>query len=615
MSLDYRPSLDGLRAVALGGVLLAHGLPAALPGGFLGVDLFFFLSGYLITTLLLRERAATGRIRLGDFWRRRARRLLPALILVVAFVVLAGPRLWPEQDPAALHLDAVSTLTYWANWRMIFRGGDYFTQTAAASPLQHTWSLGIEEQFYLLWPLLLLMVPRRALGVACLLGAGAAAVVTAVLFDPAAPDRVYYGTDTRAGALLIGAAAATIPPVHRVLAGLGALVLAIAALTVHGDTIVLYHGGFTLVALCSAAVISGGGRWSLLGLAPLRFIGRISYGGYLWHWPLFAVLDAERTGLTGGPLFTVRVAATLAVATVSFYAVERPIRRPTVRRRFVPVPVAATALAVFALAGAPDAPVQHPKAVSAVPSVRAPIAASTPAPSPPPTARPGRRAGPPRVMVIGDSVSWTLGAYWPATPGLDLDNQGVQGCGIAPLPDVRYAGAPHANYPYCTTWESRWSTSTTAADPDVVVILLDRWELMDRKLDGRWTGVGDANFDRYLTAQLTRAVDLTAAHGARIVLLTAPYTHREERPDGGLWPEDQPERVDTWNRLLTAVAAGHPSHPARLDLNRVLCPEGRFTWTVGGIRVRSDGLHITPAGVRQVVAPWLAPQLLRLATT
>ncbi|WP_433201222.1 acyltransferase family protein [Dactylosporangium sp. CS-047395] len=598
MSLRYQPSLDGLRAVALGGVLVAHGMPGLLPGGFLGVDLFFVLSGYLITALLLHEHESTGRIRLGAFWVRRARRLLPALVAVVAFVVLAGPRLLPEQDPGPLRLDAVSALTYWANWRMIWRGGDYFTQTAAASPLQHTWSLAIEEQFYLLWPLALLLPnPRRWIAAVCLPGAAVSTVACWLLYDPDAPDRAYFGSDTRATAMLIGCALATAPRMHRGIGLAGAAVLAAAMVLVKGQMPLLYHGGFLAVAAAAAAVVAA--PPAFLAAAALRWVGRVSYGGYLWHWPLFAVLNADRTGLTGPRLFALRVAATLAVAAVSFYALEQPARR----LRPAPIAVTATVLAL-ALSATPPAP---PRRVAWV----SPVAA--PSPSATPSHRADRRPGPPRVTVIGDSVAWTLGAYWPGAAGFTLSNQAVQGCGIATLPDVRYGGALHTNYPYCATWQSRWAGSVAADDPDVVVILLDRWELMDRELDGRWTHVGEPDYDAYLSGQLTRALDATTSHGARIVLLTAPYTRRAERPDGGLWPEDEPGRVDAWNHLLTRAAATHPSHPAVLDLNHVLCPAGTFTWTVGGTRVRSDGLHLTPDGVQAVVAPWLAPQLARLA--
>jgi hypothetical protein len=158
-----------------------------------------------------------------------------------------------------------------------------------------------------------------------------------------------------------------------------------------------------------------------------------------------------------------------------------------------------------------------------------------------------------------------------------------------------------------------WRTHLDQTDPDVAVILLDRWELMDRRLNGSYQHVGQGPFDAYLTGQLDRAVQVVGARGARVVLLTAPYTHRAERPDGGLYPEDDPARVNAWNALLRKEAAAH-SDLTVLDLNRLVCPGGAFTWTVGGVRVRSDGLHFTPQGVQRVVAPWLLPQLVTIAT-
>src|SRR5690242_11622913 len=151
---SYRPALDGLRGLAVTAVVLFHGGVAALSGGFLGVDSFFVLSGFLITSLLLAEQDRDGRIRLVAFWGRRARRLLPALLLMIAAVAIAGRWLLAPDDQRLLRGDALAALGYVANWRMIYRGADYFTQTAAPSVLQHTWSLGIEEQFYVLWPLI-----------------------------------------------------------------------------------------------------------------------------------------------------------------------------------------------------------------------------------------------------------------------------------------------------------------------------------------------------------------------------------------------------------------------------------------------------------------------------
>ena len=148
-------------------------------------------------------------------------------------------------------------------------------------------------------------------------------------------------------------------------------------------------------------------------------------------------------------------------------------------------------------------------------------------------------------------------------------------------------------------------------DPDVAVILLDRWELMDRKLDGRYQHVGQPDYDAYLRKELDLAIDIVTERGALPVILTAPYTRRAERPDGGLWPEDQPQRVDAWNALLREAAERHAA--VVIDLNRRVCPDGEFAWRAGGVRIRSDGLHFTPAGVRNYIAPWLLPQLASLA--
>src|SRR5690242_13711592 len=207
---SYRPALDGLRGLAVTAVVLFHGGVAALSGGFLGVDSFFVLSGFLITSLLLAEHDRDGRIRLVAFWGRRARRLLPALLLMIAAVTVAGRWLLDPDDQRLLRGDALAALGYVANWRMIYRGADYFTQTAAPSILQHTWSLGIEEQFYLVWPLLFVVV-RRKMGL-LLAGVAASALAAALLYRPDDVNRAYFGTDTRAQALLMGCALAVAVP-------------------------------------------------------------------------------------------------------------------------------------------------------------------------------------------------------------------------------------------------------------------------------------------------------------------------------------------------------------------------------------------------------------------
>jgi peptidoglycan/LPS O-acetylase OafA/YrhL len=636
MSISYQPALDGVRALAVVAVLIFHAAPDWLPGGFLGVDAFFVLSGFLITALLLAERERTGSVRLAAFWGRRARRLLPALVAVVAFVAVTARFVVSPDELAAVRLDALAALGYVANWRMIWRGGGYFVATGTPSPLQHTWSLGIEEQFYLLWPLILVFLRGRVWVVAAA-GAVVSAVLSFFLYGSSTVDRVYYGTDTRAAALLVGCvlAAALYPLGQRRASGWprswrlervpawaawpALLVVAAGWAFASGTSSWLYRGGLLGLAIATATVLGHlvtvplGRLARLFSLPPLAWLGRVSYGVYLWHWPLFGILTGERTGLVGPALFAVRIGATLAVATVSFYALERPIRRWSGVRWRVVVPAGAAALAVvLALIVVLPSPLRAPgvpdKANAAMPP---PPAASTPTPTPSLAPR-VRQPGPPRIDIVGDSVAWSLGAYLPAHPGLDINDRAVQGCGIARLPDIRYAGAPHTNYPGCTTWDQRWQASVTADNPDLVVLLLDRWELMDRRLNGRYQHVGDPEYDAYLAAEVRLALTIAGSTGARVVILSSPYTKRLERPDGGLWPEDDPQRVDAWNGLVASVAAAQPVRPVTLDLQAVVCPDRKFTWTVGGVRVRSDGLHFTPEGVRRVIAPWLLPALSRL---
>jgi peptidoglycan/LPS O-acetylase OafA/YrhL len=656
----YRPALDGVRALAVTAVLLFHGGVAALAGGlgrggFLGVDAFFVLSGFLITSLLLAERATTGRIRLSAFWIRRARRLLPALLVLLVVVVLVYRAASEAHALSLLRGDALAALAYVANWRMIYRGDDYFTQTAAPSPLQHTWSLGIEEQFYLLWPLivagLLAYLASRGAGprsrwtllAICLGGATASALYGALLYTPGEENRAYFGTDTRAQALLLGAALAVLvswpdrPVTGRWLrpalgtAVIGAVIVVAGLWAVADGTAGwLYRGGFALggvavaVVLAHAVLVPDAVTARVLALAPLVWLGRISYGVYLWHWPLFLYVNGERTGMHGAPLLAVRILLTIAVAALSYVLIEQPVRtgrwpRP-VARVLAPPRLSATqagfgATAIVGITGVLIIAATMPTAASVSPPIAlpsAPVSASTANVAP--VLRAGRRPGTqPRVVVLGDSVAWSLGTYLPKQPGLTVTVRAIQGCGIARLPDIIQLGEGHTNYPACPTWDSRWTRAVEADDPDVAVILLDRWELMDRRLGGEYQHVGQPTYDAYLEIELKLAISVAGGRGARVVLLTAPYTRRAERPDGGLYDEDRPERVDAWNALLRRVAAQQTDRVRVLDLNTLVCPDGRFTWSVNGLRVRSDGLHFTERGVQRLIAPWLLPQLAAIA--
>ncbi|HJR26849.1 MAG TPA: acyltransferase, partial [Acidimicrobiales bacterium] len=308
-SLGYLPGLDGIRGVALIGVLLFHA--GHLGGGFLSVDLFFVLSGFLITSLLLVEWDRTGTIDLTRFWSRRLRRLLPA-----ALVVLAATALYAAiaLDPAELHrfrLDALAALGNVANWRAIEAGSDYWADFGAPSPLRHMWTLSVEEQLYLLWPATTLgglwLGRRRRWGRQTLLLltlglAGASALAMALLVDAGDTSRSYYGTDTRASAVLLGAVAAIglsgrswaagdgVVRGLRTLTPLAMVVLAVAWVRADGQEVDLYRYGFVLCSAAAtvlvAAVATRSVPWLVRALEvwPLRELGRISYGAYLWHW-------------------------------------------------------------------------------------------------------------------------------------------------------------------------------------------------------------------------------------------------------------------------------------------------------------------------------------------
>jgi peptidoglycan/LPS O-acetylase OafA/YrhL len=349
-TLPYLPALDGLRGLAVAAVLLFHGQVGFLRGGHLGVTVFFTLSGFLITSLLLLERTRHGRVDLPRFWVRRARRLVPAMLLCLPLAALVVHES-PGPVGSGVLGDAVASLGWVANWRFILHHQTYADLFALPSPFQHFWSLGVEEQFYVAFPLLFVLVLKRGVAqrhrgaLAALLGVlivGSTLELARLNATGGAFSRAYYGTDARIAELLVGALLAValvkaegLRSLNRpVVSGAGLLGLAglgVAFTVLDTGNPLLYRGGFLAVAVCAALVIAaavqpGSPVARVLAFPPLVQLGVISYGVYLFHWPLFLLLTAETTGLSGPSLLLLRLVLTVGLAVLSYVMIERPAR-------------------------------------------------------------------------------------------------------------------------------------------------------------------------------------------------------------------------------------------------------------------------------------------------
>jgi len=710
-TLGHVRGLDGIRALSVLAIIAFHTGLTSVPGGFYGVDSFFVLSGFLITSLLVKEWGGTGTIRLRRFWAGRARRLLPALFLLVAvlgIVMAVVPRILAT--PHVLG-DAVSTVFYFSNWYSIHGGVTYFSLSSGPSPLLHTWSLAIEEQFYLVWPLVILGVlkvgatrrDRRASGrpvdvlgggrmllvpipsvrhdpewvrrrrlhvlfaVACL-GSLVSAILMVLLAPNGYSTRAYYGTDTRAQALLVGAAISiglTLWPewsrrrARRSLASVLALVgiggtAALWATTSENSTFA-FSGGFLLASLAAGAVVLGCAVAPrslvvrLLELPPLPQWGRISYGVYLWYWPVLLVMTGQRLHWGVYPLFLARVGITVAIAALSYDLVEMPVRQGALRhwRSWVAAPIGAAAAigAVFVSTLVPVGAAElqgaqlgvvaaHPTtSTSAISRTGQAITADPPTTTstttPPPDLTPVLPASTSthrvKVLLVGDSIAGSLGvglALEARQYDVQVVNEGTPGCSLSMQGTIRvlfYAVQPDAPCDVANRPDSlldTWRTWVDEYNPDVVLYLA-RGETFDQQVGGQWQNLGEAAFDRYLESRYRQAVAVLGSRGASVVLMTKPYYDSGVSPAGAPWPEDNPDRVTIDNATMRAVAATTSAGPDGgrvyvFDLNTVVSPERQYAASVSQVNVRcTDGVHFTRSG-GIFVGLGLAPELAAL---
>ncbi len=625
--LEYQPALDGVRALAVLAVLFFHAGTPGFSGGYLGVSVFFTLSGYLITSLILDEHDDTQTIDYRRFYGRRLRRLLPASVATVGAVVLIAAVTAVFDGVSGLRAQVAGALFQVSNWVLLAGSTSYQDLLAQASgtvsPLEHFWSLAIEEQFYWLWPPVMLLLltrvsSRRRRVTYVAVATGLAMIAAPVIANVWGPDAAYWATPARLAEILIGALLAfalriaTLPRHTSKLAPVALAILAIAVVTFPSSSGPAYEGFLPLVALVSGSLILGlqadGSCRRLLSLAPLVALGRISYGVYLVHWPVFVIVDPERMGFEGPPLTALRLAITLAIALVSYYLLEQPIRR---RQRIpfrvtmtaaVGSTIALTAIAVVVLPTGPsDFWTADSEAVTAatIDVEQPPIALTTPprtpstsAPDSDPTdvsnpattsvAGPGETpttaptttveplpelTRPVRIIVSGDSTAEALGTgivVWAAAnpPVAQAEVRAQPGCGFL-MGGERLVGDEFVSAAACDGWpENALIPAVERTQPDVVAVTVSGWDLLDR----RWDGVevlepNDPEYrQRLVEAYSKLADDLVAAGASRVVFVRGPV------PDV-LWSGDTTGQNDPSRHQLLAdvqaeVALGKARHRA-----------------------------------------------------
>jgi peptidoglycan/LPS O-acetylase OafA/YrhL len=623
----YLPALDGLRAFAVLGVMAYHFNYHWANGGYLGVDFFFVLSGFLITSLLVGEWVSTRRIKLRTFWSRRAKRLLPAvlvlLLVLTLYLWLGGPNISSD----TFRPDAIATLFYYANWHLVFTHQSYFAQFQLPSPLRHTWSLAIEEQFYLVWPLIALVLfklgkrrrsrgprafPRRLALIVTLVLAVASAAEMALLYRRGVdPSRIYYGTDTRAFELFIGAILAlivTARPDHsarvrkalHVTGPIAAAALGYLWVTAGDDrgnpSAWMYRGGLVVAGILAAVIIasvaqpSSGPLGAVMSIPPLRWIGRISYGLYLWHWPVYVLMTDITTGLSGIQLLVARLAATFGAATISFYLIERPVRRyrwkgwPFLAATLTAVGITAVAIVVGTL---PEATTAVGQPNYATVKVVSPGARPDPLPAPI-VLPPGTVVSPSqplRVITIGDSVMWDaelgISAALGATGEVAVSTHAFPGWGLINDP----------------TYQHDLGQLVQQTHPQVVLAM---WS---------WDNAFASAHPVAYRKMLIKAINALLAPGDGvdgIAFLQFPTVGSHDFIiDPGVRQSQtgkQNEQTQHWTNLVSSIAKQYPGRVTFLDTASSLNLNGQFTqWLPtkngGWIRARkTDDTHLCPAG-------------------
>jgi peptidoglycan/LPS O-acetylase OafA/YrhL len=657
--MGYEPSLDGIRAFSVIAVMLYHADIAWLPGGFLGVEVFFVVSGFLITSLLIEERESTRSIDLKQFWIRRARRLLPALVVMLSATAVYVAFFAKDSAPD-FRRDVLPSLGYFSNWWQIYAVDTPYFAASSLPVLRHLWSLAVEEQWYLIWPLLFTVVfgakwMRPRISGALLITCSAAIMFTTALRfvqdNETRTNFLYLSTITRSSGLLLGAAVAMLwrpwrknslpswwrSSISDAFAITSIAVIGVLMATVHVADQRLYQSGLAATTVASAVIVAVVMRPN--GLFVKKFfsqdlfveIGRRSYGLYLWHWPIFVVAHARDSSNR----LAVALALTIIINEFVYQFVEIPTRhgalgnwwhnRPqlSAMHRRLPVFIAAVVVASLGITGvkvvgieARDLSIDTSTAnvIFAVPTTVA-SASSLPAAS---TTTTTIAKLPRRLVIVGDSQAHSLAINKPS--GIEktfvVTDGSIDGCGIYDR-GVGVGGTNgnfRRNFANCVGFEKSWTKSATKAQADVALVVLGAWEVLDLKINSFTLVVNTPPADTMFRTQMKRGIDALRATGATVALLEVACM-RPVDSKGGPVPA-LPQRGDDTrtrhlNDLLREIAAPEDDGVFFVSGPKQWCSDSEISTSLS---YRWDGVHAYKPGAK-LIFETIATSILQLPVT
>ena len=656
--MGYQPALDGLRALSVIAVILYHAGVHWIPGGFIGVEVFFVVSGFLITSLLIDEQHVSGKVSLKQFWIRRARRLLPALFTML-IAALVAVTFFAKDSAPDFRRDVGPALGYFSNWWQIYFVDTPYFAANSLPMLRHLWSLAVEEQWYVLWPIAFVFVlgnkriPRWISAVVIGLLAAGVMVATALAFiadDETRINFLYLSTITRSSGLLLGAALACVwqpwkkavvryAKVRSVFAdvlALGALAtLGYISAFVHVADEQLYLGGLAAATIASAAIIAVVVRSGqslvkrVLSFSLLVEIGRRSYGLYLWHWPIFVV--------TGARLSSIRLAyaltATVIINEVVYQFIETPARKGAIgswlrqrrqlsaMRRRLPIALTAVLAALVGVTSVQLSGIQardvsldtgNTEVVFVVPTT-VPTTATTVANTPITSTTLAKL--PRRVVIVGDSQAHSLAVNKPS--GIEktfvITNGSIDGCGVYDR-GVGIGGTSgkfRRNFANCKGFETKWAKSAAQAKADVALVVIGAWEVMDLQVNSFLFKVNTVPADTIFKTQLQRGIDALRKQNVAVALLEVACMRPVESKGGPVPPLPQrgdDTRTGHLNALMREVAAPENDGVYFVNGPKEWCSDPKVA---NSLSYRWDGVHVYKQGAKLILES-IAPALLQI---